>query len=55
MTITRVGGGWALYGNNPATGRWFERWYESEDKAVKFCKKRSWKYDLGRPQPLNRS
>jgi hypothetical protein len=39
------GKGWILYGNNSDTGKWFERWHETKDKAVKFCEKRSWNWE----------
>ena len=49
-----IGGGWILYGNNPdwkpgcdkPKKKWFERWYPTRAKAIRFCKKRNWFFEL---------
>lgn len=34
--------GHVLYGNNPDTGKWFERWYPTEEKAAGFADRKGW-------------
>ncbi len=36
--------GHVLYGNNPDTGRWFERWYSSRKKAEDYATRRNWEF-----------
>lgn len=36
--------GHVLYGNNPDTGRWFERWYSSRKKAEDYATRRGWEF-----------
>lgn len=36
------GRGVVLFGNHPETGKWFERWFETEGKARTYAAKRNW-------------
>lgn len=40
---TTNGAGYALYGTHPDTGKPFDRWYPSIEKAQNFCNKKGWK------------
>ena len=36
------GEGWVMYGTNPQTGKWFERWFATEEAARTYAVKRHW-------------
>tara|TARA_Y100000310_G_scaffold90257_1_gene87533 strand:+ start:1150 stop:1407 length:258 start_codon:yes stop_codon:yes gene_type:complete len=54
----RIGKGYVLYGSNPHVkelyldgtlseyGKWVEKWYPTVEKAVAYCEKNNWKYEV---------
>lgn len=49
MQIERAGGrpgkpsvGWIMYGTDPSSGSWFERWFETREKAEAHAARRGW-------------
>ena len=41
----RIGKGFVLYGRK-SYSTWFERWYPTFEKAIAYCEKRNWAYEV---------
>lgn len=46
MKVQVTGKSVVMFGSNPETGKWFERYYPTVDAAKKFADKRGWTVEV---------
>lgn len=46
MKVQTTGKSVVMFGSNPETGKWFERYYPTVEAAKKFAAKRGWAVEV---------